>query len=293
MTFRGFSRRQLFGGWASLLAVTPVLGQANSSAATKRAKAATASAARAGDGDDDTPAELLALANHILVDQDVLDGYGHISIRDPNNSNRYLLSRSLPPAMVEDEDILTFDLDSNQVGKASPQVYAERFIHGEIYRARPDVMAIVYSHAPEFIPFGVTDTPLRPLSHMTSFLGGAVPVFDVRRSRAAEDKGMYIHDSALGRSLAGMLGDHPVVLMRGDGCVIVGSSLSQVVGRSVYLKIDAATLVTTMALQRPINFMEPGEGAEPGLVDFARIWKAWKDEQEERDELLEKAAGSQ
>ena len=185
---------------------------------------------------------------------------------------------------------MTFDLNSNQVGKDARQPYAERFIHGEIYRARPDVAAIVYSHAPEFIPFGITDTPLRPLSRMTAFLSGTVPVFDIRRSRAADDKAMFIHDANLGRSLASTLGNREAVLMRGDGCVIVGASVPQAIGRSFYLKVDAATLAATMALQRPINYMEPGEGLEPSLVDFTRMWKAWKDEQEDKDELLEKAA---
>lgn len=271
-----FSRRQFFGGWAGLLAAVPLVSQALSGTA-----AATASSPQ------DSTNAFLVLANHILVDQDVLDGYGHVSAREPRNPNRFLLARSMPPAMVEESDLMTFDLDGKQVGKDTRPSHVDRFIHSEIYRARPDVKAIVYCQTPELITFGTTDVPLRPLSHMCSFVSSGVPVFDVRKFRAPGDKSMLIHDATLGRGLADVLGNHSAVLMRGYGGVIVGASIPQVVGRCVYLKIDAATLATTLGLNRPVNYLDSEEGLDPALSGFDRMWDVWVDEQEDKDTAKE------
>lgn len=267
-----FSRRQFFGGWTGLLAALPFVSQALSGTAAAR------------NAPEDTTKDDLVYANHILVDKDVLDGYGHVSVRDPRNANRFLLARALPPSMVEDTDLITFDLDGATVDRDSRPVLIDRFVHAEIYRARPDVRAVVYCQTPELIPFGTTDLPLRPLSHMTSFISSGVPVFDIRKFRTPNDKSMLIHDANLGRALAGVLGNGVAVLMRGYGGVVVGSSIPQVVGRSVYLKIDAATLATTIGLNRPISYLDPAESPDPAASNFDRVWEEWVEEQDDKTE---------
>ena len=150
----------------------------------------------------------------------MLDGYGHVSARHDRDAGRFLMSRSLAPELVTAADILEYDLDSEPVEARGRTSYLERFIHGEIYRARPDVRAIVHNHSPSVIPFGVTGAPLRPLYHMSAFLAGGVPVWDIRA--AAGDTDMLVRPPRSGRALAQALGAHPVVLMRGHGAVVVG-----------------------------------------------------------------------
>ena len=144
--------------------------------------------------------EELVLANHILANEGVLDGYGHVSVRDPANPNHYFLARAGAPALVGAADITEYDLDSNAVTNASATGYTERFIHGEIYKARPDVMAIVHCHCSEVIPFANTSVPLQPMHHMGSFIGAGVPVFEIRNAGGETD--MLIRTPALGRALA-------------------------------------------------------------------------------------------
>ncbi len=131
----------------------------------------------------------LVAANRILVDQGVLDGYGHVSVRRPADPQRYLMSRSIAPELVTATDVMEYDLDSNPVDARGRATYLERFIHGEVYRARPDVKAIVHDHSPSVIPFGVSTVPLRPLYHMSAFLGGGVPVFDIKTASGQSTPG--------------------------------------------------------------------------------------------------------
>src|SRR5439155_1509185 len=158
--------------------------------------------------------EDLVAANRILADQGVLDGYGHVSVRHDRDPNRYLRSRSLGPALVTAADIMEWDLDSVPVDPRGRTGFIERFIHGEIYKARPDVLAVVHNHSPSVVPFGVTTAPLLPLYHMSAFLGGGVPVFDIKKA-AGESTDMLVKSPALGRALAQTLGARPVALMRG------------------------------------------------------------------------------
>jgi HCOMODA/2-hydroxy-3-carboxy-muconic semialdehyde decarboxylase len=223
----------------------------------------------------------LAIANHILAAKDVVDGYGHVSVRHPAYAGRYLLARSMAPALVTDSDIMTFDLDSNPLGNDTRQAYLERFIHGEIYRVRPDVKAIVHCHSPELIPFADTGIPLRPLYHMSAFLGAGTPIFEIRDFRAANDKSMLVHNRELGKALAGVLGKSNALLMRGHGGVVVASSLPQVVGRGVYLQINAKLEAEALALGRPINYLEPDEDpGGPPVSSYGRNWEIWKHEVE-------------
>src|SRR5262245_17747915 len=181
--------------------------------------------------------EDLVAANRILADQGVLDGWGHVSVRHPRDPGRYLLSRSRAPELITADDIMEFDLDSNPVDAKGRSLYTERFIHGEIYKARPDVMAVVHSHAPALIPFGISKVPLKPVYHRSAFIAAGVPVFEIRERAGMTD--MLIRDQALGRALADALGNHPAALMRGHGAVVVGPSLQRVVGRSIFLPLNA------------------------------------------------------
>lgn len=218
----------------------------------------------------------LVIANHILAQQGILDGYGHVSVRDAT-PDRYLLSRSLSPALVTAADIQQYDFDSDPVDAGARLSFVERFIHGEIYRARPDVNAIVHSHTPSLIPFGVSGVALRPMYHMTAFVGEGVPIFEIRAVRGNDSKMlMLVHNADLGRALAKTLGQHPAALMRGHGAVIVGSLLPEVVGRSIYLALNATLQAQAMALNRSLNSLDSKEASE-GVPDrYQRAWDLWK-----------------
>ena len=221
--------------------------------------------------------EDLVAANHILVDQGVLDGYGHVSARHDRDPGRFLMSRSIAPELVTGADVLEYDLESEPVAAAGRTSYLERFIHGAIYRARPDVRAIVHSHSPSVIPFGVTGVPLRPLYHMSAFLSGGVPVWDIRAA-AGGDTDMLVRTQALGGALARTLGTRPVVLMRGHGVVVVGTSLPQVVFRSVYTEVNARLQAQAMALGG-VTYLSPEEAtrAEASIAGtLNRPWDLWK-----------------
>jgi ribulose-5-phosphate 4-epimerase/fuculose-1-phosphate aldolase len=241
------------------------------------ARSGTAQSASAGPPDPQLLEDLVA-ANHILVDQGVLDGYGHVSARHDRDAGRFLMSRSIAPELVTAADVLEYGLDSEPVAAAGRTSYLERFIHGEIYRARPDVRAIVHSHSPSVIPFGVTGAPLRPLYHMSAFLSGGVPVWDIHA--AAGDSDMLVRTPALGRSLAQALGARPVVLMRGHGAVAVGTSLPQVVFRSVYTEVNARLQAQAIALGGgKVTYLSPEEAARAEAAiagTLGRPWELWK-----------------
>ena len=221
--------------------------------------------------------EDLVAANRILADQGVLDGWGHVSVRHPRDPNRYLLSRSRAPELVTAEDILEFDLDSNPVDAKGRSLYTERFIHGQIYKARPDVITIVHTHAPALIPFGISKVPLKPVYHRSAFIAAGIPVFEIRERAGMTD--MLIRDQALGRALADALGNHPAALMRGHGAVIVGSSIQRVVGRSIFLPLNATLQMQAAALGGPVTYLDPEEARkieEREGYGLGRAWEAWK-----------------
>ena len=222
--------------------------------------------------------EDLVYANRILSDQGVVDAFGHVSARDDKDPNRFLLARSVAPALVTTSDILEFDRNGEPIDARGRGVYLERFIHAAIYRARPDVMAIVHSHSPAVIPFGVTGTILRPIYHMSAFLGAGAPVFEIRD--AAGTTNMLIIDNKLGDALAKSLGDRAVVLMRGHGSVAVGDSIQQVVHRAIYTEVNAR-LQAEAAKLGPINFLTPEEAVKADAQtdskgSLARPWELWK-----------------
>jgi len=221
--------------------------------------------------------EDLVAANHILYDQGVVDGFGHVSARHDKDANRYLMSRSMAPALVTADDILEYDLDSNPIDQRGRAVYLERFIHGEIYKLRPDVRAVVHSHSPSVIPYADTKVELRPMNHIASFLGGGVPVFEIR-DVAGPATNMLISNAALGHALATVLGPHPVALMRGHGSVAAAQSVRHVVFRAIYTEVNARMESEALRLGGP-TFLNDAEAAaamktNDGLVD--RPWELWK-----------------
>jgi HCOMODA/2-hydroxy-3-carboxy-muconic semialdehyde decarboxylase len=222
--------------------------------------------------------EDLVAANRILADQGVLDGYGHVSARHDRDPGRFLMSRSLAPELVTAADIMEYDLDSEPIDPRGRTSYLERFIHGEIYRVRPDVRAVVHSHSPSVIPFGVTGVPLRPLYHMSAFLADGAPVWDIRAA-AGGDTDMLARTPALGRSLARALGPRAVVLMRGHGVVTVGTGLPHVVFRSIYTEVNARLQSQALALGGPVSYLSPEEARQTEAAiggTLGRPWELWK-----------------
>ena len=219
----------------------------------------------------------LVAANRILAGHGVLDGFGHVSARHPHQPDRYLLSRSLAPALVTASDIVAYDLDSQPVDGDDRRPYLERFIHGGIYRRRADVMAIVHSHSPSVIPYTASSVPLRPLYHMASFLGGRAPVFEIRERFGTTD--MLIRDSAQGDALAESLGGHAVLLMRGHGFCTVGESLPVAVFRAIYTEINSALQREAIALGGTVTYLDEDEARLSEATNrsvVARPWELWK-----------------
>ncbi len=220
----------------------------------------------------------LVAANHILFDQGVVDGFGHVSVRHPAASDRFLLARSIAPALVTAADILEFDLDGNPLDAGGRAVYLERFIHSEIYRARPDAGAVVHSHSPAVVPFSVAkDVPLRAVGHLGGILGEGCPVFEIRTA-AGPETDLLIRSSALGAALAKSLGRGSVVLMRGHGCTVVGSTVRHAVFNAVYTEKGAALQSEAMRLGA-VTYLtrkeaEAAAACNAGQID--RSWELWK-----------------
>jgi ribulose-5-phosphate 4-epimerase/fuculose-1-phosphate aldolase len=216
----------------------------------------------------------LVTANHILASEGILDGYGHVSVRDSRNPNHYFLSRSLAPGLVTAADIVEYDLDSNPIGDTRTG-YKERFIHGEIYKARPDVMAIVHDHSPAVIPFSVSSVPLRAVSHLAAFIGAGVPVFEIRDVDGMTD--MLVSNRKRGQALAKVLADHPAVLMRGHGAAVVGATVKEAVGRAYYLDSNARLQEQAILLGGKVTYFEPEEAKKTAPQDgYERAWGVWK-----------------
>ncbi len=218
-------------------------------------------------------------ANRILAMHGVLDGWGHVSVRHNRDPERFLLSRSLAPELITTKDILEFDLDNNPVNARGANLYSERFLHGEIYKTRPDVVAITHFHAPPVIPFGIVDVPLKPVYHRAAFIAQGVPIFDIKDAAGMTD--LLIRNPMLGAALAKSIADKPAVLMRGHGATVVGPSLQRLVGRSIFLAMNATLQAQAMALAPggQIKFLDPEEArlieAREGY-GLGRAWEAWK-----------------
>ena len=221
--------------------------------------------------------EDLVAGSRILANEGVLDGYGHISARSDKRPGHFIMSRSRAPALVTAADLMELDPDSEPLPGEERRGFIERYIHGEIYRTRPDVMAVVHSHSSSVIPFGVTRTKLRPVSHMGGFLWAGAPVWDIRMVRKEND--LLVRDRSLGKALAGTLGSASCVLMRGHGVTVVGSSIQEAVFRAVYTEMNARVQLQSTLLEGPIEFLSEHEAravdaANRGTLE--RPWELWK-----------------
>jgi ribulose-5-phosphate 4-epimerase/fuculose-1-phosphate aldolase len=219
----------------------------------------------------------LVAASRILARHEVLDAYGHVSARSDRRPERFIMSRSLAPALVTAADLMELDAESEPLPGDKRKGFLERYIHGEIYRARPEVMAVVHSHSPSVIPFGVTRTKLRPIYHMGSFLWSGAPVFDIRAVR--KDNDLLIRDRPLGQALAGSLGKCNCVLMRGHGMTVIGDSVPEAVFRAIYTEMNARLQLQATQLEGPIEFLSDEEGqrsqaSNRGTIE--RPWELWK-----------------
>jgi ribulose-5-phosphate 4-epimerase/fuculose-1-phosphate aldolase len=223
----------------------------------------------------------LVAANHILYRQGVVDGFGHISARHPTRPDRFLMSMAKAPGRVTAEDIMEFDLDGKPIDGRGRPTYQERFIHSEVYKARPDVNAVIHSHSPTVIPFSVTQVPLRPVHNTASFLAAGVPVFEMRNVAGMTNN--LVNNSAQGKALAETLGDRPVTLMRGHGNVVVGPNVRRTVSRAIYTEVNARMLIQAVTLGGPITFIDPeeakhleaGRGMQETGHGVDRTWQMW------------------
>jgi ribulose-5-phosphate 4-epimerase/fuculose-1-phosphate aldolase len=227
----------------------------------------------------DTVAELVA-ANHVLAKLKLVDAFGHITMRDPTNPQRFFMARGVPPVDVTEKDILVLDLDSNVIDKKAGSAPLEKFIHGEIYKARPDVNSIVHSHSPTVIPFSVSKTPLRPIAHTGAFLLPAVPVYE-QRTTAGGASNMMISDQKLGKALADTLGQNTVALLRGHGSVVVAPKVGLAVYRTYFTEVSAQLLLQARQLDGPLTYIYPDEAAlanDLRNTGYTRQWDLWKKE---------------
>jgi len=222
----------------------------------------------------------LVIANRILAKEDVVDAYGHVSLRHPDNSNHFLIARSVAPELVTADDIVELGLDGRPVREEERTLYLERFIHAAIFEARPDVMAVVHAHAEDTLPFGITDaTKLRPVIHSGSFIGAEVPVWDIADNFG--DTNLLVTNIEQGRDLAKCLGVNNVALMRGHGFAAAGRSLIEVVRMSVYLARKCPSAAAGEAAWRQDQVPLAGEidarnrGYSPYSTETWRAWEYW------------------
>jgi HCOMODA/2-hydroxy-3-carboxy-muconic semialdehyde decarboxylase len=220
----------------------------------------------------------LVAAYRILAAHGVIDAYGHVSLRSPRNPQRYYVARSIAPELVTEEDLIEYDLDSRPIDERGRESVRERFIHGEIYKTRPEVTSVVHNHSPSVVPFSVTGVPMRAIFHMAAFVGEGLPNFEIRDVKPGSD--LLVKDPFLGQALAKTLGAKPASLMRGHGAVVVGENLPRAVGRSVYLELSARLQMQAMALAGPggkITYLDEAEvKASDPVQNYARAWPMWR-----------------
>jgi HCOMODA/2-hydroxy-3-carboxy-muconic semialdehyde decarboxylase len=221
----------------------------------------------------------LAAASRILAAQGVVDGFGHVSMRHPQAPDRYFMARSIAPALVTPADIIEYDLDSNPCNANGRGSFLERFIHGEIYKARLDVMSVVHSHSPSVIPFGLVDVPLQAMFHNAAFLAAGVPVFDIKDKFGATD--MLVSNGVKGVALAAAIGKKDVAMMRAHGSVACGPTLQTAVFRAVYTEVNARIQHWTLALAggKPMAALAADEGRLADVINQTagmRAWDLWR-----------------
>ena len=231
----------------------------------------------AGRPDAELIQDLIA-ANRTLAAHGIVDAFGHVSVRHNRDPNRFLMSVSRAPELVSESDIVEYTLDAEPIDLRGRSQYSERYIHAAIYKARPDVNAVVHNHSPSVIPFGVSDVPLRPVYHMAAFIGEGLPIYDIREASGITN--MLVNDAQRGSALAAALGDRPAVLMRGHGVAVAGPSIPFAVGRSIYLELNAAIQLQAIGLGGSVTFIDPAEAQ--AVLDggenrsYERPWELWR-----------------
>jgi HCOMODA/2-hydroxy-3-carboxy-muconic semialdehyde decarboxylase len=258
------------------IVVPALLSFALLSFGTSAVRAQTAPAS-AGPADAELILDLIA-ANRTLARYGIVDAYGHVSVRHNNDPNRFLMASARAPELVTAADIIEYDLNGVPVDLKGRSQYSERFIHAEIYKVRPDVISVVHNHSPSVIPFGISSIPIKPVYHMSAFIGEGLPIFDIRA--AAGMTNMLVGTPELGRALASELGDHVAVLMRGHGVAVTGPSIPFSVGRSIYLEMNAAIQLQAIGLGGTVTYLDPEEarlvvGAGENRA-YERPWELWR-----------------
>jgi len=223
--------------------------------------------------------EDLAAASRILATQGVVDAFGHVSLRHPTAPDRYLMAKSIAPARVLPADIIEYDLDSNPVNANGRGSFLERFIHGEIFKARPDINSVVHSHSPSVVPFGLVGVPMQAMFHNAGFIAAGVPVFDIAEKFGATD--MLVSDPEKGVAMIDVMGGHNILLMRGHGSVAVGPTLQTAVFRAVYTEVNARIQHYAIALSggMPVAALDEEEGRLADVVNQGagmRAWDLWR-----------------
>jgi len=225
-----------------------------------------------------TAIEELVIANHILYDQNAVDGYGHISVRNPANPNTFFLARSIAPSSVKVEDIIEFDMSGKALNGDNRTAYGERFIHSGILKNRPDINSVIHGHAPPILPYGLTGTTLKPVYHMSSFLGEGAPIFEIRNfAKPNPDTDMFISNVELGNALSQTMGLQYFVLMRGHGYAAGGDSIKKAVFRAIYA-IQNASIQSEAMKMGQVQYLTPGEAAisqETIEKTIGRPWQLW------------------
>ena len=225
-----------------------------------------------------TAIEELVIANHILYDQNAVDGYGHISVRNPANPNTFFLARSIAPSSVKVEDIIEFDMSGKALNGDNRTAYGERFIHSGILKNRPDINSVIHGHAPPILPYGLTGTTLKPVYHMSSFLGEGAPIFEIRNfAKPNPDTDMFVSNIELGNALSQTMGLQYFVLMRGHGYAAGGDSIKKAVFRAIYA-IQNASIQSEAMKMGQVQYLTPGEAAisqETIEKTISRPWQLW------------------
>jgi ribulose-5-phosphate 4-epimerase/fuculose-1-phosphate aldolase len=218
--------------------------------------------------------EDLVASSLILAQHGVLDAFGHVSMRHPADPSRYLLSRNLAPELTTSGDIVEYDLDSEPIDSKAPRGFLERYIHGEIYKARPDVNAVIHTHSPSVVPFGVTKAPMRPIYHMSGFLGRGVPVYDIRKE-SGRMTDILIREPIFGQQLARVLADKPMALMRGHGNVVVAADVRVATYRAIYTEMNARLQLQAIMCGGDIEFLAPEEALLTEATIEGQIHRPW------------------
>ena len=225
-----------------------------------------------------TAIEELVIANHILYDQNAVDGYGHISVRNPANPNTFFLARSVAPSTVKVEDIIEFDMSGKALNGDNRTAYGERFIHSGILKNRPDINSVIHGHAPPILPYGLTGSTLKPVYHMSSFLGEGAPIFEIRNfAKPNPDTDMFVSNVELGNALSQTMGLQYFVLMRGHGYAAGGDSIKKAVFRAIYA-IQNASIQSEAMKMGQVQYLTPGEAAisqETIEKTIGRPWQLW------------------